>query len=120
MSKLSHYDSAGQARMVDVTAKAITPRSARAHAFVKISRRVLDELKTNPKGDPLEVARIAGQSNPAPQLYPAVFQSELRLKSGLTLFLPGSLRDGSVLPTNYSGSGDIYLPGEEIQVLPLT
>lgn len=60
MKKLSHYDSAGQARMVDVTAKAITQRSARAHAFVKMSRRVLDELKTNPKGDPLEVARIAG------------------------------------------------------------
>jgi cyclic pyranopterin phosphate synthase len=60
MSKLSHYDSAGQARMVDVTAKAITQRSARAHAFVKMSRRVIEELKTNPKGDPLEVARIAG------------------------------------------------------------
>jgi cyclic pyranopterin monophosphate synthase len=60
MSKLSHYDSAGKARMVDVTEKAITQRSARAHAFVKMSRKVLDELKTNPKGDPLEVARIAG------------------------------------------------------------
>jgi len=60
MIKLSHYDSAGQARMVDVTAKAITQRSARAHAFVKMSPQVLDELKTNPKGDPLEVARIAG------------------------------------------------------------
>jgi len=60
MIKLSHYDSAGQARMVDVTAKAITQRSARAHAFVKMSLRVLEELKTNPKGDPLEVARIAG------------------------------------------------------------
>jgi len=60
MSKLSHYDSAGQARMVDVTEKAVTHRSARAHAFVKMSRRVLEELKTNPKGDPLEVARIAG------------------------------------------------------------
>lgn len=46
--------------MVDVTAKAITQRSARAHAFVKMSRRVIEELKTNPKGDPLEVARIAG------------------------------------------------------------
>lgn len=60
MSKLSHYDSAGQARMVDVTAKAVTHRSARAHAFVKMSKQVLAELKTNPKGDPLEVARIAG------------------------------------------------------------
>lgn len=60
MSKLSHYDAAGQARMVDVTSKAVTQRSARAHAFVKMSRAVLAELKSNPKGDPLEVARVAG------------------------------------------------------------
>ena len=60
MSKLTHIDESGRARMVDVTEKAITQRSARAHAFVKMSRKVLEELKTNPKGDPLEVARIAG------------------------------------------------------------
>ena len=60
MIRLSHYDPTGRARMVDVTEKAITQRSARAHAFVKMSRKVLEELKTNPKGDPLEVARIAG------------------------------------------------------------
>lgn len=60
MSKLSHYDAAGQARMVDVTSKAVTQRSARAHAFVKMSRAVLAELNSNPKGDPLEVARVAG------------------------------------------------------------
>ena len=60
MIRLSHYDPTGRARMVDVTEKASTQRSARAHAFVKMSRKVLEELKTNPKGDPLEVARIAG------------------------------------------------------------
>ncbi|MBZ2177878.1 MAG: cyclic pyranopterin monophosphate synthase MoaC [Acidobacteria bacterium] len=60
MSKLSHYDAAGQARMVDVTGKAVTQRTARAHAFVKMSGAVLAELKSNPKGDPLEVARVAG------------------------------------------------------------
>ena len=60
MIRLSHYDPTGRARMVDVTEKAITQSSARAHAFVKMSRKVLEELKTNPKGDPLEVARIAG------------------------------------------------------------
>jgi cyclic pyranopterin phosphate synthase len=58
--KLSHYDSAGQARMVDVSAKPETTRTARAHAFVAMSPRVLKQLRHNPKGDPLEIARIAG------------------------------------------------------------
>jgi cyclic pyranopterin phosphate synthase len=60
MSKLSHYDAAGDARMVDVGAKNPTRRTARAHAFVRMSRDVLDALPNNPKGDPLAVARIAG------------------------------------------------------------
>jgi cyclic pyranopterin phosphate synthase len=62
MKKLSHYDAAGSPRMVDVTAKAETKRTARAHAFVKISRAVLARLHENPKGNPLEIARIAGIS----------------------------------------------------------
>jgi cyclic pyranopterin phosphate synthase len=60
MSKLSHFDAAGEPRMVDVGAKAETRRTARAHAFVKMSREVLDALPNNPKGDPLGVARVAG------------------------------------------------------------
>lgn len=60
MSKLSHYDDAGQASMVDVSAKVDTTRTARAHAFVLMSPDVLAALPTNPKGNPLEVARIAG------------------------------------------------------------
>ena len=58
--KLSHYDDKGNARMVDVSAKQDTKRTARAHAFVKISAKVLKKLPENPKGNPLEVARIAG------------------------------------------------------------
>ena len=58
--KLSHYDAQGNARMVDVSAKQETNRTARAHAFVKISPKVLAKLPENPKGNPLEVARIAG------------------------------------------------------------
>ena len=58
--KLSHYDEAGRARMVDVSAKNTTHRTARAHAFVKLKPRVLKALPANPKGDPMEVARIAG------------------------------------------------------------
>ena len=60
MKKLSHYDSAGRARMVDVSAKAPTRREARAQAFVRIAPEVLRKLPENPKGDPLEIARIAG------------------------------------------------------------
>ena len=46
--------------MVDVSAKSPTLREAEAHAFVAMSKEVLRALPQNPKGDPLEVARIAG------------------------------------------------------------
>jgi len=60
MKKLSHYDASGEVRMVDVSAKPETKRTARAHAFVRIREKVLAELPRNPKGNPLEIARIAG------------------------------------------------------------
>jgi len=59
-SKLSHYDPAGQARMVDVSGKAATKHEAEATGFVAVKAEVLRALPTNPKGDPLEVSRIAG------------------------------------------------------------
>jgi len=62
MKKLSHYDSAGSPRMVDVSAKPATRREARAHAFVRIRPAALKKLPENPKGNPLEIARIAGIS----------------------------------------------------------
>ncbi|HKR97634.1 MAG TPA: cyclic pyranopterin monophosphate synthase MoaC [Candidatus Angelobacter sp.] len=60
--KLSHYDSAGQAKMVDVSGKTATRREAEASAFVEMSAEVLRALPQNPKGNPLEVARFAGIS----------------------------------------------------------
>jgi cyclic pyranopterin monophosphate synthase len=62
MNKLSHYDSAVSPRMVDVSAKAETRRTARAHAFVRIAPAALQKVPDNPKGSPLEIARIAGIS----------------------------------------------------------
>ena len=59
-TKLSHYDGGGRARMVDVSGKAATRRQAEASAFVAMKPEVLAALPQNPKGDPLEVARIAG------------------------------------------------------------
>jgi cyclic pyranopterin phosphate synthase len=58
--KLSHYDRTGKARMVDVSKKSVTRREAQATAFVALKRKVLKALPKNPKGDPLEVARLAG------------------------------------------------------------
>ncbi len=59
-ARLSHYDKAGQASMVDVSAKPDSYRTATASAFVELSAAVLTALPSNPKGNPLEVARIAG------------------------------------------------------------
>lgn len=58
--ELSHYDQSGRARMVDVSAKTASVRQAEASAFVMMSTAVLDSLSRNPKGDPLETARLAG------------------------------------------------------------
>jgi cyclic pyranopterin phosphate synthase len=62
MKKLSHYDKSGRARMVDVSEKPRTKRTATAEAFVRIKPAVLKKLPQNPKGNPLEVARFAGIS----------------------------------------------------------
>src|SRR5574341_2696964 len=70
--KLSHYDTRGRARMVDVSAKTPSKRQAEASAFVVMSKRVLRALPRNPKGNPLEVARFAGvaAAKRAPELIP--------------------------------------------------
>lgn len=60
MSKLSHFDDAGTPRMVDVSAKTESKRTAKAHAFVRMNAEVVANLATNPKGNPLEIARVAG------------------------------------------------------------
>ena len=61
-NRLTHFDTAGAPRMVDVTEKPATRRTARAHALVRIRTKVLEQLPDNPKGNPLEIARIAGMT----------------------------------------------------------
>ena len=62
MKKLSHYDRRGRVKMVDVTAKPATSRTAVAHAFVRMQRSTIASVRRlkSPKGNPLEIARIAG------------------------------------------------------------
>ena len=58
--KLSHYAANGRVRMVDVSAKPETHRRAVASVLVKMSPRTRRAVKDNPKGNPLEIARVAG------------------------------------------------------------
>jgi len=62
MKSLSHYDKSGRVRMVDVSAKPATSRTASAHAFVRMQRATVASVRRlkSPKGSPLEIARIAG------------------------------------------------------------
>ncbi|MBE7517149.1 MAG: cyclic pyranopterin monophosphate synthase MoaC [Chloracidobacterium sp.] len=62
MSELSHYADDGRVEMVDVSAKAVTQRRAVASGKVILSASTIEAINANktPKGDPLEIARIAG------------------------------------------------------------
>lgn len=64
MAKLTHYRSSGEVAMVDVTAKPANLRKAVAHGFVRMARAAVAKVRRleTPKGNPLEVARIAGIS----------------------------------------------------------
>lgn len=81
MSELSHYDEAGRVKMVDISGKDITTRRAVASCKVKLSSSTLEVLRsqTNPKGDPLEIARIAGimAAKKTPELIPLCHQINL-------------------------------------------
>jgi len=62
MSKLSHLNEQGEARMVDVSDKAATQRTARAEGFIAMAPATLALIETGQakKGDVLAAARIAG------------------------------------------------------------
>ncbi|WP_165989192.1 cyclic pyranopterin monophosphate synthase MoaC [Streptomyces sp. YIM 98790] len=95
-SHLTHLDDSGAARMVDVSAKEITARTARATGRVLVSPRVVELLRGEgvPKGDALAVARIAGimGAKRTPDLVPLCHPLAL---SGVTVDL--SLSDDAVL-----------------------
>ena len=81
MSELSNFDETGKIKMVDVSEKTTTVRRAAASGRVILSRETLNILKSsdNPKGDPLEIARIAGimAAKKTPDLIPLCHQLNL-------------------------------------------
>ena len=88
--KLSHYNSAGEAHMVDVSDKASTRREAVATAFVELNDAVLAALPRNPKGNPLEVARLAGIM--AAKRTSDLFRCVTRSRSAMWMSPPQSCR----------------------------
>ncbi|MEW2503561.1 cyclic pyranopterin monophosphate synthase MoaC [Amycolatopsis sp. CA-161197] len=81
MSELSHVDETGAARMVDVSGKTATARTALAGGTVHTTAEVVDLLSANglPKGDALATARIAGimGAKRVPELIPLCHQIAL-------------------------------------------
>ncbi|MEO8648637.1 MAG: cyclic pyranopterin monophosphate synthase MoaC [Acidobacteriota bacterium] len=81
MSKLSHFDESGKIGMVDVSAKPATARVATASAKVLLSNATIEALRSGqmPKGDPLEIAKIAGimAAKRTSELIPLCHQIEL-------------------------------------------
>ncbi len=81
MPELSHYDESGRVNMVDVGDKATTARTATASGKVLLSAKTITFLRSqaNPKGDPLEIARIAGimAAKKTPELIPLCHQINL-------------------------------------------
>jgi cyclic pyranopterin phosphate synthase len=74
MSELSHYTPDGRSRMVDIGGKEKTNRMARARGSVRMKAETLHLIQSRllPKGDPFEVARIAGimAAKKTPELIP--------------------------------------------------
>ena len=62
MAELTHFDSKGDAHMVDVSDKPVTARVATAEGYIKLAPQTLEMItnKTAKKGDVLGVARLAG------------------------------------------------------------
>ena len=81
MEQLSHFDSSGNVKMVDVSDKETTTRTATASAKVLLSAETIVILRSqsNPKGNPLEIARIAGimAAKKTPELIPLCHQINL-------------------------------------------
>ncbi len=81
MTKLSHYDERGNVKMVDVSGKEVSTRRAVASCTVRLSATTLTLLRdgANPKGNPLEIARIAGimAAKKTPELIPLCHQIDL-------------------------------------------
>jgi cyclic pyranopterin monophosphate synthase len=106
MGELTHADSTGQARMVDVSEKPVTARYARATGFIRMKPETLEAIRRNQvaKGDVLSVAKVAGilAAKKTAELVPLCHSlplSEIQVDLTLDGELPG-IRCEAVARTN--------------------
>jgi cyclic pyranopterin monophosphate synthase len=107
---LTHADGAGQARMVDVSAKPDTERIARARGSIRMNLETLDQIRRNElhKGDVLSVAKLAGimaakkTADLIPLCHP-VQMSEIKVALTPDETLPGLLCEVTVKATGKTG-----------------
>lgn len=108
MNDISHFDESGKIRMVDVSAKDTTVRRAVASGNVLLSPATLQTLKTQltPKGDPLEIARIAGimAAKRTSELIPLCHQINLSKVNVTAVFTEdGILLSAEAITTSQTG-----------------
>jgi len=110
MAELTHADSSGQARIVDVTEKPVTARYARATGSIRMKAETLDAIRRNSlaKGDVLSVARIAGvlAAKRTPELIPLCHSlplSDIQVALTLDDALPGVRREATARTTAQTG-----------------
>ena len=100
MSELSHLDASGAARMVDVSDKAVSARTAVASGVVRTTAEVIELLRADglPKGDALATARIAGimAAKHTPDLVPLCHPIAL---TGVKVDLALGATDGTITAT---------------------
>ncbi len=107
-SKFSHLDSDGKARMVDISKKTPTVRTAEAEGFIKLDENIIAKIKENgiKKGDVLSVAKIAGinAAKKTWEIIPLCHQLALTgIDIGFTILEEGNkVRVNSKVKTNYS------------------
>jgi cyclic pyranopterin phosphate synthase len=101
MAKLTHWNRDGSVRMVDVSEKKATARRARARGFVRTAPDVLRQLPRNPKGNPLEIARIAGiaAAKQTPALIPLCHPLPLSHADVQVRVVPGGIEIESSVAT---------------------
>ena len=104
MSELSHLDKEGKVKMVDISEKSVSERVARASVMVELSDSTIEVLKKghSPKGDPLEVSRIAGimGAKKTPELIPLCHQIDLSKVDVMTELTDSGVLIRTVAKTN--------------------
>lgn len=110
MTDLSHTDARGAARMVDVSEKPVTARTARARGAITMARSTLDAIRANTvaKGDVLTVAKVAGvmaakrTSELVPLCHPLPL-TDVQVELSLDDSLPGVRVEASARTTAQTG-----------------